>query len=260
MTGLKFEWMFVWKFCLGWRWRIKHSQRPGTSRSSARPPSTPSTGGPMRRVSRARPSRGTTVISVMTQADSGTQVDINILSWKLFFAVFVCNSWVWIFNTYKGYISDIIKDLNNWNTYIHISYDHDPFLRLRTFVPGTGFDDMSFDVSRWFAFCMPCLINYSWIYVSAAHPIVSASPTTIYSETKILAVLLLHFCWIMNILWSCSSCTNILHLSNLINIDNMCTCVHISNLTNIDNMNKRLWYNRRDFSQTEVSETISTSP
>merc|ERR1712032_1044374 len=32
---------------------------------------------------------------------------------------------------------------------------------------------------------------------SAAHPIVSASPTTIYSGTKILAVLL-HFCWIMN--------------------------------------------------------------
>ena len=101
------------------------------------------------------------------------------------------------------------------------------FLSLRILVPGTGFDDMSFDVSRWFASCMPCLINYSWIYVSAAHPIVSASPTTIYSETKILAVLLLHFCWIMNILWSCSSCTNILHLSNLINIDNMCTCVHV---------------------------------
>jgi len=34
---------------------------------------------------------------------------------------------------------------------------------------------------------------------SAAHPIVSASPTTIYPGTKILAVLL-HFCWIMNIL------------------------------------------------------------
>jgi len=34
---------------------------------------------------------------------------------------------------------------------------------------------------------------------SAAHPIVSASPTTIYSETKMFSVLL-HFCWIMNIL------------------------------------------------------------
>ena len=39
--------------------------------------------------------------------------------------------------------------------------------------------------------------------ISAAHPIVSASPTTttIISETTILAVLM-HFFWIMNILWS----------------------------------------------------------
>lgn len=126
----------VWKFCLGWRWKIKRSQRQETSRSNAQQPFTRFTGDPTKSQFRERRSKETMDTLDMTQKVSGTQVRDMFIHLKI--------------------LEDMVAIMMTFCSILYVCWNGE---RQRLIMTWSYLSNL---MLLWNEYsCMPCLIQYS---------------------------------------------------------------------------------------------------